>query len=136
MIETDDLARHYGDHIALHPLTIRVAPGEILGFLGPNGAGKSTTVKLLTGMIKPSGGRARVAGFDYRAIHSKPNAASATCRSPRRSTNRSPRASSSTSFCRSITSRRESARQRIDELLDTFGLAECQGQRLPSSQRA
>src|SRR5688572_25638309 len=43
---------------------MRVEPGEILGFLGPNGAGKSTTVKILTGMIKPSSGSARVAGFD------------------------------------------------------------------------
>ena len=62
MIETENLSREYGARIALHPL--RVQPGEILGFLGPNGAGKSTTVKLLTGMIKPSSGRARVAGFD------------------------------------------------------------------------
>ncbi len=64
MIETENLSREYGSRIALHPLTLRVTPGEILGFLGPNGAGKSTTVKLLTGMIKPTGGRARVAGFD------------------------------------------------------------------------
>jgi ABC-2 type transport system ATP-binding protein len=64
MIETDGLSRDYGGRTALYPLTLRVLPGEILGFLGPNGAGKSTTVKLLTGLIKPSGGRARVAGFD------------------------------------------------------------------------
>ena len=64
MIETNHLRREYGGRPALHDLTLRVEPGEILGFLGPNGAGKSTTVKILTGMIKPDGGRAIVAGFD------------------------------------------------------------------------
>ena len=71
MIETDNLSRAYGNRTALYPLTIRVVPGEILGFLGPNGAGKSTTVKLLTGMIKPSGGHARVAGFDLEKSRSR-----------------------------------------------------------------
>jgi ABC-2 type transport system ATP-binding protein len=64
MIETENLSRGYGGKIALHGLNLRVAAGEILGFLGPNGAGKSTTVKILTGMIKPDGGRASIAGFD------------------------------------------------------------------------
>lgn len=64
MIATANLRREYGGRPALHGLTLTVAPGEILGFLGPNGAGKSTTVKILTGMIKPDGGRATVAGFD------------------------------------------------------------------------
>lgn len=67
MIETENLSRGYGGRIALHGLNLRVAAGEILGFLGPNGAGKSTTVKILTGMIKPDGGRATVAGFDVVA---------------------------------------------------------------------
>ena len=64
MIETHDLSREYGPKVALSGLNLRVEPGEILGFLGPNGAGKSTTVKILTGMIRPTRGRARVAGFD------------------------------------------------------------------------
>ena len=64
MIETVNLQRAYGGRLALHGLSLRVEPGEILGFLGPNGAGKSTTVKILTGMIKPDAGRATVAGFD------------------------------------------------------------------------
>jgi ABC-2 type transport system ATP-binding protein len=64
MIETHDLSREYGPKLALSGLSLRVEPGEILGFLGPNGAGKSTTVKILTGMIRPTRGIARVAGFD------------------------------------------------------------------------
>lgn len=67
MIETDRLRRDYGSTTALHDLTLRVEPGEILGFLGPNGAGKSTTVKILAGMLKPTSGWARVAGFDVAA---------------------------------------------------------------------
>jgi ABC-2 type transport system ATP-binding protein len=64
MIETKALSKRYGSKLALDGLTLRVEPGEILGFLGPNGAGKSTTVKILTGMIRPTSGTASVAGFD------------------------------------------------------------------------
>lgn len=64
MIQTEHLSRSYGDKEAVIDLNLKVEPGEILGFLGPNGAGKSTTVKILTGLIRPSSGRAMVAGFD------------------------------------------------------------------------
>jgi ABC-2 type transport system ATP-binding protein len=64
MILAEGLTRTFGDKLALSDLDLRVEPGEILGFLGPNGAGKSTTVKILTGMIRPTAGRAQVAGFD------------------------------------------------------------------------
>jgi len=67
MILTEHLSREYGSKVALLDLNLRVEPGEILGFLGPNGAGKSTTVKILTGMIRPTAGRAVVAGFDIAA---------------------------------------------------------------------
>ena len=67
MIETKHLRRTFAEKVALESLTISVAPGEILGFLGPNGAGKSTTVKILAGMLKPTSGRATVAGFDVSA---------------------------------------------------------------------
>lgn len=56
------LAKRYGRVDALHDLTLRVAPGECLGFLGPNGAGKSTAVKLLVGLVGPTGGSAEVLG--------------------------------------------------------------------------
>ncbi len=66
MIETRQLTRTFGGTPAVQDLDLRVEPGEIPGFLGPNGAGKSTTVKVLTGMIKPTSGVARVAGFDVQ----------------------------------------------------------------------
>src|SRR6478736_6651741 len=64
MIQTENLYKTYDGKAAVTDLSFRVEPGEILGFLGPNGAGKSTTVKILTGMIRPSQGRAIVAGYD------------------------------------------------------------------------
>jgi ABC-2 type transport system ATP-binding protein len=64
MIHTQNLSRDYGYKQALINLDLKVEPGEILGFLGPNGAGKSTTVKILTGLIQPTGGHASVAGYD------------------------------------------------------------------------
>jgi ABC-2 type transport system ATP-binding protein len=66
VILTDNLSKYYDRKLALTNLDLRVEPGEILGFLGPNGAGKSTTVKILTGMILASSGRATVAGFDVQ----------------------------------------------------------------------
>jgi ABC-2 type transport system ATP-binding protein len=64
MIETVALTRRFDGTLAVDALSLRVEPGEILGFLGPNGAGKSTTVKMLTGLIQPTSGTARIAGFD------------------------------------------------------------------------
>jgi ABC-2 type transport system ATP-binding protein len=64
MIETTNLVRLYGTKAAVNRLNLSVQPGEIFGFLGPNGAGKSTTVKILTGLLPPTSGRAIVAGFD------------------------------------------------------------------------
>jgi len=64
MISTEGLGRAYGETWALHDFSLRVAAGEILGLLGPNGAGKSTTVRILTGLLRPTVGRATIAGFD------------------------------------------------------------------------
>jgi ABC-2 type transport system ATP-binding protein len=64
MIEVRQLTKRYRDRVAVESLDFTVAEGEILGFLGPNGAGKSTTMRILTGVMPPSSGSARVAGFD------------------------------------------------------------------------
>lgn len=62
MIQVEQLRRHYGPVVALDGISFRVEPGEVLGFLGPNGAGKTTTMKILTGFLAPTAGRAFVAG--------------------------------------------------------------------------
>ena len=64
MIEVQHLTKRYGPLVAVNDLSFRVESGQILGFLGPNGAGKSTTMRILTGCIPPTDGRAVVAGFD------------------------------------------------------------------------
>jgi ABC-2 type transport system ATP-binding protein len=63
-IETDGLTRLFDGKPAVQDLSLSVPAGAFYGFLGPNGAGKSTTMKMLTGLIAPSAGRARVLGFD------------------------------------------------------------------------
>ena len=65
-IETRQLTRRFGARLAVDRLDLQVVPGEIFGLLGPNGAGKTTTIRMLTTLLQPSSGDARVAGFDLR----------------------------------------------------------------------
>ena len=64
MIEAEGLTKYFGDFAAVENVSFEVHQGEVVAFLGPNGAGKSTTLKLLTGYLAPSAGRARIAGHD------------------------------------------------------------------------
>src|SRR5436309_278076 len=63
-IATQQLVKRYGDIEAVRGIDLAVMPGEIFGFLGPNGAGKSTTISMLCTLLRPTSGRAEVAGFD------------------------------------------------------------------------
>jgi ABC-2 type transport system ATP-binding protein len=63
-VETFDLARRFGDFVAVDNLNLTVRRGSFFGFLGPNGAGKSTTIKMLTGLLAPTSGKIRVLGRD------------------------------------------------------------------------
>jgi ABC-2 type transport system ATP-binding protein len=63
-IEVEHLVRRYGDFTAVDDVSFSVEPGELFGFLGPNGAGKTTTISILCTLRRPSGGIARVAGYD------------------------------------------------------------------------
>ena len=64
MIEVENLTKKYRERVAIDALNFKIDAGEIVGFLGPNGAGKSTTMKILTGFLPPTSGRAKVADFD------------------------------------------------------------------------
>ena len=64
MIKVEDLTKRYAGVAAIQDLNFEVARGEIVGFLGPNGAGKSTTMRILTGYLPATSGRASIAGFD------------------------------------------------------------------------
>jgi ABC-2 type transport system ATP-binding protein len=61
-IQTRALRKLFGSKVAVKSLTLEVSRGEVFGFLGPNGAGKSTSVKMLLGLVKPSGGQAKILG--------------------------------------------------------------------------
>jgi ABC-2 type transport system ATP-binding protein len=64
VIEVQHISKRYGRVTAVEDVSFRVERGEILGFLGPNGAGKTTTMRILTGYMPPTEGRATIAGFD------------------------------------------------------------------------
>lgn len=64
MIEVAGLTKFYGEVRALDDVTFSVHKGEIIGFLGPNGAGKTTTMRILTGFLSPTTGKAKVGGYD------------------------------------------------------------------------
>src|SRR6195256_4519585 len=64
IIRTERLSRRFAPLVAVRDVSLEVRRGEIFGILGPNGAGKSTTVRMLCGILDPSGGRGEVLGFD------------------------------------------------------------------------
>jgi ABC-2 type transport system ATP-binding protein len=66
-VRTERLTKHFGSVVGLENLDLEVNAGEVLGYLGPNGAGKTTTIRLLLGLIKPTGGRAEIFGMDVQA---------------------------------------------------------------------
>jgi ABC-2 type transport system ATP-binding protein len=67
VIEVIGLTRRYGDFTAVRDLTFSVAAGEVVGLVGPNGAGKTTTLRCLVGIIRPTAGTLRIAGYDLLA---------------------------------------------------------------------
>ena len=66
MIELIHLVKKFGELVAVNDLSLTVGRGEFFAVLGPNAAGKTTTIKILTGLIKPTSGQARIAGFDVQ----------------------------------------------------------------------
>ena len=75
MIEVQHLTKRYGPVTAVDDVSFRVEKGEILGFLGPNGAGKTTTMRVLTGYMPATEGKAIVAGYDVFAQAARREAA-------------------------------------------------------------
>ena len=66
-VEMDGLTRRFGDFTAVEGISLRIAKGHLYGFLGLNGAGKTTTIRMLTTLLPPSGGSAKVWGYDVMA---------------------------------------------------------------------
>ena len=70
-IETNKLSKSYGKNRGINDLMLTVKEGDFFGFIGPNGAGKSTTIRTLLGLINPTGGSAKVLGFDIKSEKNK-----------------------------------------------------------------
>jgi ABC-2 type transport system ATP-binding protein len=66
-VVVEDLVKRFGAFTAVDHISFQARKGEVFGFLGPNGSGKSTTIRILCGLLRPTSGRARVAGFDVAA---------------------------------------------------------------------
>src|SRR5512142_267371 len=66
LIEARNLTKRYGDKVAVDNVGFEVYGGEVFGFLGPNGAGKTTTIKMIVGLLQPTSGTVRVAGYDVQ----------------------------------------------------------------------
>ena len=66
LIETRSLVKRYGDKVAVKGVSFDVYAGEVFGFLGPNGAGKTTTIKMIVGLLRPTSGTVKVAGYDVQ----------------------------------------------------------------------
>ena len=64
VVEVEDLVKKFDSFVAVDHIHFQVEKGEIFGFLGPNGAGKSTTIRMLCGLLLPTSGKGKVAGFD------------------------------------------------------------------------
>src|SRR3990170_4805092 len=66
ILEAEQLVKKYGDMAAVDGISLSVEEGEVFGLLGPNGAGKTTTISMLTGVLEPTSGSARIGGLDIR----------------------------------------------------------------------
>jgi ABC-2 type transport system ATP-binding protein len=66
-IELVGVTKRYGETLALDRVSFAVPEGQVCGFLGPNGAGKTTAIRILLDLIRPSGGKARLAGYDCQS---------------------------------------------------------------------
>jgi ABC-2 type transport system ATP-binding protein len=76
LIETNNLVKKFGDKVAVNDVSFAVQAGEVFGFLGPNGAGKTTTIKVIVGLLQPTSGTVKVAGYDVQAQPLQAKAAS------------------------------------------------------------
>lgn len=76
LIETEHLVKKFGEKMAVDDVSFQVNSGEIFGFLGPNGAGKSTTIRMIVGLLRPTSGVVRMAGYD---VVKEPLQAKAAC---------------------------------------------------------
>jgi len=123
MIVTQDLGKRFADFWAVDSVSLQVQAGELLALLGPNGAGKTTTVRMLTSVLKPSRGEARVAGFDVVQEAHKVRAAVGILTEQHGLYGRMPAADYLDFFGQVYGIPREKRQRKIDQVLEYFGLS-------------
>lgn len=123
MIETYDLSKSFDDFLAVDRINLMVSAGEVLALLGPNGAGKTTTVRMLTSILRPTLGTARVAGFDVVADAPQVRAHVGVLTEMHGLYDRMPAGAYLDFFGQLYHLDAGSRRKRIQELLDLFGLS-------------
>jgi ABC-2 type transport system ATP-binding protein len=124
-IEIQNLTKRFGDHAAVADLSFRAREGAVTGFLGPNGAGKTTTLKMLLGLVAPSGGTATFGGRPYRELDEPVRQVGAVLESTGFHPGRRAR-----DHLRVLVTAAGLPLARVDEVLDEVGLADAAGQRV------
>jgi len=135
VIEVSEVAKRFGDVVAVDSVTFDLRQGELFGFLGPNGAGKTTTINILTGLARPDAGSIRIAGID--CTH-RPRAAQHLIGVVPDESNLYPELTGfeNLCFCAALYGLGRGERHtRARELLNTFGLAEASDRRFGGYSR-
>lgn len=130
MIAAEHLTKRYDEYLAVADMSFSVQPGQILAFLGPNGAGKTTTVRMLSSVLRPSAGSARVAGFDVEREPEQVRARVGVLTEQQGLYGRMTADDYLDFFARLYGLERTAARTRSLPLLDQFGLAAARKQRI------
>ncbi len=124
MIETNDLRKQFADITAVDGVSLSVGKGEVLALLGPNGAGKTTTVRMLASVLRPTGGWARIAGYDVVTQATQVRALVGVLTENHGLYNRMPAEDYLDFFGRIYQLPAQERKQRSQQLLSSFGLSE------------
>ncbi len=130
MIFAEDLTKQFDDFLAVYGINLDVKAGEVLVLLGPNGAGKTTTVRMLTSILRPTRGKAIVAGYDVVEYPDKVRAAVGVLTEHHGLYNRMNAVEYLMFFASLYNFERKAARERVDRLLAEFGLGTALKKRL------
>jgi ABC-2 type transport system ATP-binding protein len=130
MIETKDLTKKFGDFLAVDGITLKVKAGQVLALLGPNGAGKTTTVRMLTSVLRPSRGWARIGGYDVVEQPAKVRASVGVLTEQHGLYGRMPGDDYLDFFGQIYGMDRNTRRQQVDYLMTQFGLHEARHRRV------
>jgi ABC-2 type transport system ATP-binding protein len=124
MITVEELSKRYGAHQPVDRVSFQAQPGSVTGFLGPNGAGKSTTMRMMTGLTRPSAGRSTVLGVPYADLHNPGRHVGVLLDASAQHNGRTGR-----EILRLGATLMGLRRQRVDEMLEVVGLSGDEGDR-------